>query len=102
MAEPDNLILVHLRDLRADIQGVRQDIQTLREEMDRRFEAVDERLDAMHANGMNALKRVIGIRSIFERTMASVDIDLSGLKRRLDEDVADLERRVEQLEAPRT
>ncbi|MFL5214774.1 MAG: hypothetical protein ACJ8DH_12920 [Microvirga sp.] len=54
MAEPDNIVLVHLRDLRADMNA-RFDA------MESRFEAIEKRLEMMHANGMKALKSFIGI-----------------------------------------
>ncbi len=105
MVEPDNLILVHLRELRADIQGARQEIQTLRESVDRRLdgfeprlERIEKRLDMMHVNGMKALKSFIGHRTMTERSMASFDDEVTGLRRRVDADIADLKQRIEQLE----
>jgi ubiquinone biosynthesis protein UbiJ len=92
MAEPENLILVHLRELRADMTA-RFDA------VDRRFEAMDKRLDAMHANGMKALKSFIGHRTMTERSMASFDDEVQRLRKRVDADIADLKQRVEQLEA---
>ena len=55
------------------------------------FAAMNKRLDAMHANGVKALKSFIGHRSMVERAMASFEIDM-----------ADIRRRVDALEAPRS
>lgn len=66
MNDPDNLVLVHLRELRADIQKL------------------DRRLDAMHRNGMTALKSFIGHRAMTERAFGSLDDDFKKLKARLD------------------
>ncbi len=102
MAEPDNLVLALLRELRADMQGLRNDMNTRFEEVEERFGALDRRLDPMQANGLKTLQRVIGSRAIFERTMASVDSDLDQLKKRVDRDIPDLVKHVESLEAART
>lgn len=78
MTEPDNLTLVLLREMRADMNA-RFD------EMDRRLADMQKRLDAMHLNGMKALKGFIGHRSMVERTMASFEVDMVDLKRRIAE-----------------
>lgn len=98
MAEPDNLVLAHLRELRADMNA-RFDAVEAR--FEQRFSALDQRLDAMQVSGMKNLRSFIGNRAIFERTMASVDEDLKRLKTRVDRDVADLVKRLEQLEGAR-
>ena len=92
MAEPDNIVLVHLRDLRADMNA-RFDA------MESRFEAIEKRLEMMHANGMKELKSFIGHRTMAERAMASFDDEVTRLRRRVDADIADLKQRIEQLEA---
>jgi predicted nuclease with TOPRIM domain len=92
MAEPDNLILVHLRELRSELAEFREEVRT-------EFKRVDTRLDAMHGNGMKALKSFIGHRTMTERSMASFDDEVQRLRKRVDADIADLKQRVEQLEA---
>ncbi len=91
MAEPENLVLAHLRELRAEMNA-RFD------GMESRFEAIETRLNAMHANGMKALKSFIGHRTMTERSMASFDDEVTRLRRRVDADIADLKQRIEQLE----
>ena len=95
MAEPDNIVLVHLSDLRADMNARFDEIER---RFEKRFEAIDKRLDAMHSNGMKALKSFIGHRTMTERSMASFDDEVSRLRKRVDADIADLKQRVEQLE----
>jgi chromosome segregation ATPase len=92
MAEPDNIVLAHLRELRTDINARFG-------EMERRLEAIEKRLDAMHANGMKALKSFISHRTMTERSMASFDDEVTRLRKRVDADIADLKQRIEQLEA---
>ena len=102
MAEPDNLVLALLREFRAEMQELRNDMNTRFDQVEERFGALDRRLDSMQANGIKTLQRFIGNRAIFERTMASVDSDLDQLKKRVDRDIPDLIKRVEDLEAART
>ncbi len=49
MSEPENLILAHLRELRADMTA-RFDA------VDRRFEAVEARLDKLDANAVRFMR----------------------------------------------
>jgi len=106
MAEPDNLVLAHLRELRAEMQELRAEMNARFDASEARvgarFEALDRRLDAMQAAGIKNLGSFIGSRTIFERTMASVDEDLNRLRMRVDRDFAELAQRVQQLEAART
>ena len=77
MAEPDNIVLVHLRELRAELAQ-------FREEMRAEFKRVDARMDAMHRNGEKALRGFIGHRAMVERTMASFEDEISMLKSRVE------------------
>lgn len=81
MTEPDNLVLVQLRELRAEMKADREalsaEIKKLEAEMTRR-------LDAMHLNGVKALRGFIGHRAMTERAMASFDADFKELKKRVD------------------
>jgi hypothetical protein len=60
--EPDNLVLVHLREMRGEIQGIRVQIQGITaklEEHDRRFDQIDRRFDdfqllVSHSVGLGA------------------------------------------------
>lgn len=80
MVEPDNMVLVLLREMR---QEFRDEIAKLREETGGRFDRIDKRLDAMHLNGMKALKGFIGHRTMVERTMAHFDDQVSRLEQRV-------------------
>jgi len=78
MSEPDNLALVLLREMRADMNARFDAIEN-------RLDAMDRRLDVMHRNGEKALRGFIGYRAIVERTMASFEDDISSLKRRVEQ-----------------
>jgi hypothetical protein len=88
MAEPENLIIRLLRELRAEMdarfEAVEKRFDTLEGRMDARFEAIDRRLDIMHRNGEKALRGFIGHRTMVERTMASFEDEISALKRRVE------------------
>lgn len=73
MVEPDNLVLVLLREMREETNA-RFDA------MDQRFARSEKRLDAMHLNGLKALKGFIGHRTMVERTIASFDDQVSKLE----------------------
>ena len=81
MAEPENMTLVLLREVRAEF---RTELGSLRGEL----QAMNRRLDAMHLNGTKALKSFIGHRTMVERTVAS-----------FEDQVTQLEARVKELEA---
>jgi hypothetical protein len=81
MTEPDNLVLVLLRELRADMNARFDDLER---RMNERFEAVERRLDMMHRNGEKALRGFIGHRAMVERTIASLDDEISSLKQRVE------------------
>ena len=88
MSGPDNLVLAHLRELRADIEAR---FEQLRTKMDARFDAVDtrfdrieQRLEIMRNNGDKALRQFIGHRAMVERSMASFQVDLRALERRVE------------------
>lgn len=98
MSEPENLVLAHLRELRADMNAR---FDAMEERFEARFQAIERRLDQMHLNGMKALKGFIGHRTMTERAMASFDEEVRGLRQRIDNDIVDLKRRVEQLETAR-
>ena len=87
MSEPDNLVLAHLRELRADRNA--------------RVEATEKRLDEMHRDGLLALKNFIGHRTMTERAVTSFDDEDRALRPRMDTDISELKPRVEQLEAAR-
>ena len=77
MAEPETLILVHLRELRSELAAFREEVRA-------EFKRVDGRMDAMHRNGEKALRGFIGHRAMVERTMASFEDELSVLKHRVE------------------
>jgi len=51
MAEPENLVLTLLREMRAEMNA-------RFEAADKRFDGIERRLDMMHRNGEKALARV--------------------------------------------
>lgn len=70
MSEPDNLVLAHLRELRADINA--------------RLDKIERRLDMMNSNGQQALRQFIGHRAMVERTIASFHLDIRAIERRVE------------------
>jgi hypothetical protein len=80
MTEPDNVVLVHLRELRTEIRACREEVK----EVTRRLDKIEKRIDAMHLNGVAALRSFIGHRSMTERAMASFDTDFKELKQRVE------------------
>lgn len=84
MTEPDNLILVLLRELRADMAAMEERMNARFDQVEARFETMDRRLDKLHANGLKALQGFIGHRTMVERTMASFEDEISQLKRRVE------------------
>ena len=92
MAEPENLVLAHLRELRADIGEWRAEMNTRFEavesrlgRIENRLDSMDKRMGAMHRNGEKALRGFIGHRAMVERTKASFEDEISGLKRRVEQ-----------------
>lgn len=77
MTEPDNLVLAHLRELRADLKATEERLTT-------RLQTIEKRLDAMHLNGVTALRSFIGHRAMTERAMGSIDEELAQLKQRVE------------------
>ena len=62
MTEPDNLILVHLRELRADIKAMEESASDGFDAIEKRLENMEKHLDAMHLNGVTALRNFIAHR----------------------------------------
>ncbi len=77
MTEPDNLVLIQLRELRAELKASEERIA-------QRLDVIDKRLDAMHLNGVKALRGFIGHRSMAERAMASFEDEIAQLRRRFE------------------
>jgi hypothetical protein len=67
MSEPENLVLAHLRELRADMEA---QFEALKGEMGARFDKIERRLEIMHSNGEKALRQFIGHRAMVERNFA--------------------------------
>ena len=53
--EVENLVLVHLREMRAELQGLRGDVSELRSEMTDRMERVEKRLGDVYEASMFAV-----------------------------------------------
>jgi tetrahydromethanopterin S-methyltransferase subunit G len=66
MSDPDNIVLAHLRELRADINT--------------RLDKIERRLEMMHGNGEKALRQFIGHRAMVERTIATFQFDIRALE----------------------
>ncbi len=91
MSEPDNLVLVLLREMRADmdarftsIDGRLDALETRLGALEPRFDLIERRLDMMHRNGEKALRGFIGHRAMVERTMASFEDEIGSLKQRVE------------------
>jgi hypothetical protein len=91
MSEPDNLVLVLLREMRAEM-GTRfssvddclQGLEVRLDALEPRFDKIERRLEMMHANGDKALRQFIGHRAMVERSMASFEVEMREVKRRLE------------------
>ncbi|WP_375460164.1 hypothetical protein [uncultured Enterovirga sp.] len=83
MVDPENMILVLLRELRAEIPEAREEARATEVRVTERLDRMEKRLDAMHLNGTKALKGVIGQATLVERTMASFDDQVSRLELRV-------------------
>ena len=53
--EVENLVLVHLREMRAELQGLRGEVSELRSEMTDRMERVEKRLGDVYEASMFAV-----------------------------------------------
>lgn len=95
-SEPDNLVLVHLRELRADMSSRFDGLDERLGRVEQRLDRVEERLDQMHANGVKALKQFIGHRYMSERGVGALVEDVTVAQR----DIEALKTRVDRLEAP--
>jgi hypothetical protein len=73
MAEPENLVIALLREMRADMNArftaLEERMNARFAEVDARFQAIERRLEMMHRNGEKALRRFIGHRAMVERTI---------------------------------
>lgn len=77
MNEPDNLVLVHLREFRADMNAQFAE-QNAR--FGDRFAAIEKRLDKLDAAALRFMRTFVGHRSMTERTFASFEIQLDRSK----------------------
>ena len=82
MAEPDNLVLILLREMREEM--------ITRSETNARFDAIEQRLDRMekrieqlNVNGLKAMKGFVGHRSMVERAVAAYHDQLARLEVRM-------------------
>lgn len=53
--ETDNLVLVHLREMRGEMQGIRSEVSELRSEMSERMDRVEKRLGDVYEASMFAV-----------------------------------------------
>ena len=85
--EPDNLVLRHLRDIRADVKEMRGDVHEIRTVLDShtlRFDYLQERVEMLREGTLTA----IGFAA-----------SSSEQNKKLAQQLADLTKRVEKLEA---
>ena len=98
MSEPENFTHVLLREMRAEQQAFREEVNARFEQVDAQFAEMRARLDKLHANGLKALQGFIGHRAMVERTMGSFERTMVSF----EDELAQLKRRVERLEAAET
>lgn len=80
MAEPDNFVLILLREMRAEMN---EKFGGLESQMNVRFDAVDERFDRMEKR-IDAVKQAAFGESLMARyTVAEVEDRLAALERRM-------------------
>jgi hypothetical protein len=88
MPNPENFVVVLLREMRAEMNARFDAFEKRVDErfaaVDRRFETIERRLEMMHRNGEKALRGFIGHRAMVERTMPSFEDEISSLERRVE------------------
>jgi hypothetical protein len=77
MAEPDNLILSILREMRADMAAFRPEATARFDSIDRRFDAVEGRLDAVET-------KTDGLAVLLAGAFGHVSHELTALSTRVD------------------
>ncbi len=91
--EPDNLVLVQLRDIRGKLDKIDDKLQ----EHDRRFDRLDKHADAMRQYVSHAL----GLGAMNEMKAREMDARLEmgeALSKQIDERFKDIERRLTKVE----
>jgi ribosomal protein L15E len=78
------MILVLLREIRADMAAMEERMNARFDRVEMRFEEMEKRLDKLHANGFKALQGFIGHRAMVERTMASFEDEIARRRRRVE------------------
>jgi len=91
--EPENLVLIQLREIRSDLQ----DVKAKQSEHDRRFDQIDKRFNDMdllidHALGLGMANKV-KVRELDARQQES-----EARQRRMDDLMAQIERRLGKVE----
>jgi len=95
--EPENLVLVHLREIRREIGGMRENLEARIDRLETRFDSLDKQFGEMrqyvsHALGLGAMNDIKG-----RELQARIDADAHE-RRKSDRRVEELERRVTRLE----
>lgn len=80
MSEPENLTLIVLREMRAEMNARFDAMQAMN---DARFDAIEKQLEQLRANGMKGFAGFVGHRSLTERAFGSVDRQLAEHEARL-------------------
>ncbi len=91
--EPENLVLVQLREVRSELQGVRGKL----EEHDQRFDRIDRRFDDFHMLVSHALGLATA-NQLKTRELEADQDEVKARQRRMDERHAEIERRLGRIE----
>jgi polyhydroxyalkanoate synthesis regulator phasin len=86
--EPENLVLVLLREIRSDIAALDTKVNSLEAKVDRKFDQVNDKVDSV-------IKQLIDVQhdvSMLRHAIAPGEMEAA------NRDIADLKRRVEALE----
>jgi phage shock protein A len=95
--EPDDLVLIHLREMRAEMAGIRSEIGNVKAEQGQRFDSIDKTLETLkfqmtYTYGADGIANMTGLHA-----EAKAD-DIIVRQKRTDERVEDLDRRLRRVE----
>jgi predicted nucleic acid-binding Zn-ribbon protein len=96
-ADPDNLVLSHLRDIRTDIAQMASKLAS----HDKRFDKLDDRLDPHEYQLTNAL-RFAAMANLGAQNAEAHVIEVAERQKQLELRMAEFDRRLKQIEDPQT
>ena len=91
--QPDNLVLVQLREIRSDLREIRAKL----DEHDKRFDVQDERADEMR----NYVRHALGLGAMHDIKLRELDprlVDSAARQKRTEEMIAARDRRIKKVE----